>query len=113
MALAAAKDAFSHRMQEKGNTNAKFWSAHVLAALGGERHWHQVGLRQLRCARRMCGLQGQQLQRDGACQYKLDDGSLCNTHTGAAPPCCQTLLPLCLPLCPAAACWSWCLPATT
>lgn len=35
--------------QERGNTNAKFWSSSVLAALGGERHWHQVGLRQLRC----------------------------------------------------------------
>ena len=50
VALAAAKDAFSHKMQERGNTNAKFWSAGVLQALGGERHWHQVGLRQLRCA---------------------------------------------------------------
>jgi hypothetical protein len=49
VALAAAKDAFSHKMQERGNTNAKFWSAGVLQALGGERHWHQVGLRQLRC----------------------------------------------------------------
>lgn len=48
MALAAAKDAFSARAQERGNTNAKFWGAGVLAALGGERHWHQVGLRQLR-----------------------------------------------------------------
>ena len=36
------------KMQEKGNTNAKFWGAGVLSALGGERHWHQVGLRQLR-----------------------------------------------------------------
>lgn len=48
VALAAAKDAFSQRMQERGNTNAKFWSAGLLEALGGERHWHQVGLRQLR-----------------------------------------------------------------
>lgn len=48
MALAAAKDAFSQKMQERGNTNAKFWSTGVLTALGGERHWHQVGLRQLR-----------------------------------------------------------------
>jgi phosphatidylinositol-bisphosphatase len=45
VALAAAKDAFSQRMQERGNTNAKFWSAGLLEALGGERHWHQVGLR--------------------------------------------------------------------
>jgi hypothetical protein len=51
VALAAAKDAFSHRMQERGNTNAKFWVGGVLRALGGERHWHQVGLRQLRWAR--------------------------------------------------------------
>jgi hypothetical protein len=48
VALAAAKDAFNTKMQEKGNTNAKFWGAGVLSALGGERHWHQVGLRQLR-----------------------------------------------------------------
>jgi hypothetical protein len=34
-------------VQEKGNTNAKFWSVSLLGALGGERHWHQVGLRQL------------------------------------------------------------------
>ncbi|KAL4426187.1 hypothetical protein ABPG77_007469 [Micractinium sp. CCAP 211/92] len=47
VALAAAKDAFSQKMQERGNTNAKFWSQGVLSALGGERHWHQVGLRQL------------------------------------------------------------------
>ncbi|KAL4853623.1 Type II inositol polyphosphate 5-phosphatase 15 [Chlorella vulgaris] len=47
VALAAAKDAFSHKMQERGNTNAKFWGAGVLQALGGDRHWHQVGLRQL------------------------------------------------------------------
>jgi hypothetical protein len=50
VALAAAKDAFSHKMQERGNTNAKFWGAGVLGALGGDRHWHQVGLRQLRWA---------------------------------------------------------------
>ena len=48
VALAAAKDVFNTKMQEKGNTNAKFWGAGVLSALGGERHWHQVGLRQLR-----------------------------------------------------------------
>ena len=50
VALAAAKDAFSQRLQERGNNNAKFWSTSVLAALGGDRHWLQVGLRQLRCA---------------------------------------------------------------
>ena len=53
VALAAAKDAFNTRMQERGNANAKFWGVGVLAALGGERHWHQVGLRQLRCAGQM------------------------------------------------------------
>jgi hypothetical protein len=41
VALAAAKDAINTKMQQKGNTSAK-------SALGGERHWHQVGLRQLR-----------------------------------------------------------------
>lgn len=60
VALAAAKDAFSQRMQERGNTNAKFWSAGLLEALGGERHWHQVGLRQLRWGwRRLGGVRGQ------------------------------------------------------
>lgn len=54
VALAAAKDAFSQRMQERGNTNAKFWSAGLLEALGGERHWHQVGLRQLRWEASAC-----------------------------------------------------------
>ncbi len=54
VALAAAKDAFSQKMQERGNTNAKFWSQGVLSALGGERHWHQVGLRQLRWVRPGC-----------------------------------------------------------
>lgn len=47
VALAAAKDALSYKMQEKGNTNAKFWGASVLSALGGEARWYQVGLRQL------------------------------------------------------------------
>ncbi|RMZ54465.1 hypothetical protein APUTEX25_002041, partial [Auxenochlorella protothecoides] len=47
VALAAAKDAISYRMQERGNTNAKFWSGAVLRALGGEAAWQLVGLRQL------------------------------------------------------------------
>lgn len=47
VALAAAKNALASKMQEKGNANAQFWSGAVLTALGGERHWHQVGLRQL------------------------------------------------------------------
>ncbi len=34
-------------LQERGNTNAKFWSASILEALGGEQRWYQVALRQL------------------------------------------------------------------
>ncbi|KAL4534362.1 hypothetical protein Ndes2437B_g03641 [Nannochloris sp. 'desiccata'] len=47
VALAAAKNALASRLQEKGNANAQFWSTAMLNALGGDRHWHQVGLRQL------------------------------------------------------------------
>ncbi len=47
VALAAAKNALASRLQEKGNANAQFWSSAILTALGGDRHWHQVGLRQL------------------------------------------------------------------
>lgn len=47
VALAAAKNALASRLQEKGNANAQFWSTTMLNALGGDRHWHQVGLRQL------------------------------------------------------------------
>jgi hypothetical protein len=48
VALAVALDAFNTQMQEKGDTNTTFLGARVLSALGGERHWHQVGLRHLR-----------------------------------------------------------------
>lgn len=47
VALAAAKNALAAKMQEKGNYNAQFWSNSILSALGGDRHWHQVALRQL------------------------------------------------------------------
>ncbi|GAB4822767.1 hypothetical protein N2152v2_009813 [Parachlorella kessleri] len=47
VALAAAKDALSYKFQERGNTNAKFWSASILEALGGEQRWYQLALRQL------------------------------------------------------------------
>jgi len=47
VALAAAKNALASRLQEKGNANAQFWSTAMLHALGGDRHWHQIGLRQL------------------------------------------------------------------
>lgn len=47
VALAAAKNALSAKMQERGNYNAQFWSNSILSALGGDRHWHQVALRQL------------------------------------------------------------------
>lgn len=47
VALAAAKNALAAKMQERGNANAQFWATSVLNALGGDRHWHAVGLRQL------------------------------------------------------------------
>ncbi len=34
-------------LQEKGNTKAQWWCSALLTALGGERGWHRVGLRQL------------------------------------------------------------------
>ena len=47
VALAAARDAFNSKLAEKGNVNAQFWSKMILQSLGGEKHWHQIGLRQL------------------------------------------------------------------
>lgn len=47
VALAAAKDALAYKLQEKGNTNAKFWLTAVLGALGGPTAYELVGMRQL------------------------------------------------------------------